>query len=164
MYILAIFGVIVVVVLTALMTQGMSGGWIMMIDFPSLFLLVLIGVPVLLASGLGKDFINAFHLALGKEKQAGLTELKRASEAADCFMKVIRYGSVFIAVLEFINIYNVADDPQLWRANLVVTSTVLLYAFAINILMLPVKYRLNTKVINYMESAEEPEKTEEAIE
>ena len=78
----------------------------------------------LIASGLWKDFVNAFRFTMGKGKKAGLSERKRAREAVELLMKAVRYGGAFIALMNFANIYNTPDDPWVWRANLVVISLI----------------------------------------
>ena len=139
---------------------GIMAGWgnfWVMFDFPSLMMVALIGISTLAASGLWKDFLNAFRLAVGKKKNAGLSEWKRAKEAVELFMKAVKYGGFFIALMEFANLYNTPDDPWIWRANLVVMSLVVLYAFGINVLLLPIRSRLSVNVIEYMQNGEEYE-------
>ena len=81
---------------------GIMAGWGNfwgMFDFPSLMMVALIGISTLAASGLWKDFLNAFRLAVGKRKNAGLLEWKRAKEAVELFMKAVKYGGFFIALI-----------------------------------------------------------------
>lgn len=153
MYWLCFIGMMIIIVLLAgLMSGGMN---IAVLDLPSLLMILLIGVSVLIASGLWKDFVNAFRFTMGKNKKAGLSERKRAREAVELLMKAVRYGGVFIALMNFANIYNTPDDPWVWRANLVVLSLTLLYAYAINVLLLPVRSRLNVGMIEYMQAGDE---------
>ncbi len=141
---------------------GWGNFWVMF-DFPSLMMVALIGISTLAASGLWKDFLNAFRLAVGKRKNAGLSEWKRAKEAVELFMKAVKYGGFFIALMEFVNLYNTPDDPWIWRANLVVMSLVVLYAFGINVLLLPIRSRLSVNVIEYMQNGEEYEDNKDNV-
>lgn len=141
-----------VVFFAGLMSGGMN---IAVLDVPSLALVLLIGAGALTASGLWKDFLNAFRLTMGKNKKVGLSEWKRAKEAMELLMKAVRYGGVFIALMNFTNIYHIPDDPWVWRANLVVMSLTLLYAYAVNVLLLPVRSRLNVGIIEYMQGGDE---------
>lgn len=134
-----------------------TAGW----DFPSMVMIVLIGISALAASGLWRDFLNAFGLTVGKRKNAGLSEWKRAKEAVELFMKSIRYGSFFLALIEFIHIYNLPDDSLVLRANLVVMSLVLLYAYGMNVLLLPIKSRLDVGMIEYMQDGDDKEESDE---
>lgn len=153
MYWLCFIGMMIVIVsLAGLMSGGMN---IAVLDLPSLLMILLIGISVLIASGLWKDFVNAFRFTMGKDKKHGLSERKRAKEAVELLMKATRYGGMFIALMNFANIYNIPDDPWAWRANLVVMSLTLLYAYAINVLLLPVRSRLNVGIIEYMQAGDD---------
>ncbi len=159
MYWLCFIGTMILIVsLAGLMSGGIN---IAVLDIPSLLMILLIGASVLIASGLWKDFVNAFRFTMGKEKKAGLSERKRAREAVELLMKAVRYGGVFIALMNFANIYNTPDDPWVWRANLVVISLTLLYAYAVNVLLLPVRSRLNVGIIEYMQTGDDGEKKED---
>ena len=149
-----------IVMMTAIVLFAgfISGGMnIAILDFPSLALILLIGISVLAASGLWRDFVNAFRFTMGKNKKAGLSEWKRAKEAVELFMKAAKYGGIFIALMNFSNIYKIPDDPWVWRANLVVMSLTLLYAYAVNVLLLPVRSRLNIGIIEYMQDGDDSE-------
>jgi len=71
------------------------GGLVYFIDMPSLIILLLICIPILLASNLWKDFNNAFRIVLGKGKERTLLEIKRAVEAVNLVMKTLLYGGFF---------------------------------------------------------------------
>ncbi len=160
MFLLVFVGIMAVIVFGA----GFMAGWTdfaAVWDFTSLAMVVLIGVSALAASGLWRDFLNAFHLTMRKRKSAGLLEWKRAEEAVELFIKAVRYGGFFITVLEFVNMYNIPDDPWAWRANLVVMSLVLLYAYGMSVLLLPVRSRLHVGMIEYMQDGDENEENGE---
>ena len=91
---------ILIVSLAGLMSGGIN---IAVLDIPSLLMILLIGASVLIASGLWKDFVNAFRFTMGKGKKAGLSERKRAREAVELLMKAVRYGGAFIALMNFAN-------------------------------------------------------------
>ncbi len=151
MYILSIIGLILVVLFVECSVWGLESGLGMLIDFPSFLLLMIIGAAMLLAAGMGKDFLAAFRLALGREKQAGLRERKRAVEAVELFMKAMRHGSIFAALLQFVAIYSLMEDTTKWSIYLSVLLLTVLYAYAVNLLLLPVKSRLNLGIIEYMQ-------------
>lgn len=160
MYLLVILGVMVVFVLVEGAWLGFPTGWgIMLLDFPSLLLLLLITIPVLLASGLGKDFVNAFRLFFGKKGKGGLTERKKAVEALNVFMKALRYGGIFVVLLQFVGLSNITEefDVLVWLLNMAVMIIPLLYAYVLNLLLLPIRSRLNKEIIDYMKDTDEEE-------
>lgn len=152
MYVLLVIGLAIAVIMVEASAWGLSNVT-MLFDVPSLLLLMIIGISMLLAAGLGKDFLAAFRLALGKEGQAGLRERQRAVEAVELFMKSLRYGGVFGLVLQFISIYGLLEDAAMWSVHLSVLLILPLYAYAINLLLLPVKSRLKLGMIEYMQEA-----------
>lgn len=162
MYILSIIGLILVVLIVECSLWGLENSFVMLIDFPSFVLLMIIGVTILLAAGMGKDFLAAFHLAFGREKQAGLRKRKRAAEAVELFMKAVRYGSIFTALLQFVAIYSLMEDTTKWSVCLSVLLLAVLYAYAVNLLLLPVKSRLDLGIIEYMQGLETEEGLKEA--
>ena len=84
MYILFIVLMIVFCVVT-----GPSFSYQYYIDPISLVVLLMVGIPVLISTGLMKDFNNAFKLGLSKKKEATIREVKRAIEAVALFQKVM---------------------------------------------------------------------------
>lgn len=151
MYILSIIGLVLVVLFVECSMWGIENSLAVLVDPPSLTLLLIIGAAMLLAAGLGKDFLAAFRLAFGRERQAGLRERKRAAEAVELFMKAMRYGSIFTVLLQFIAMHNLMKDTAQWSIYLSVLFLAMLYAYIINLLLLPVKSRLNLGIIEYMQ-------------
>ena len=65
MYFISILAVILV---TVILTYSVSLQNFM--SWPSLLLILLLSIPILISSGLFRDFNNAFHIAHGKKKTA----------------------------------------------------------------------------------------------
>jgi len=158
MYLFVIIGLIAVFVFVEGAGMGFPAGWITMIwDVPSLLMLAFITLPVLLASGLGKDFLNAFRLFFGKKEYSRLAERKKAIEALDVAIKSLRAGGIITVLLQFIGICNVLKEFDIlkWQANMAVLLLPLVYAYMLNLLLLPIKSRLSKEVIDYMNDVEE---------
>ena len=169
MYLLVIIGLIVVFVFTEGVFMGFPMGWIAtIVDIPSLVILLLMTLPVLPASGLGKDFVNAFRLFFGKKGREGLAERKKAVEALDERERSLKEpllwkwffgiaGGIFAVLLQFIGLCNLKEeyDMIVWRLNLAVMIIPLVYAYMIKLLLLPIKSRLNKEMIDFMDDAAE---------
>ncbi len=153
MYMMIAIGLAIVIFMVAAIFWGL-GDITMLFDTPSLLLLLIIGISVLLASGLGKDFLAAFSIALGRQKRAGLRERKRAAEAVELFAEAVRYGSVFGIVLQFICFHNIIGEDGKWLIHLSVLFLLPLYAYAMNLLLLPIKSRLQLGIIECMQQPE----------
>lgn len=162
MYLLLIVGLIVFFVVAGM---GFPGGWaIGLIDLTSLLMLLFISIPILLISGLGKDFLNAFRLFFGKKKQSGLVEKKKAVEAMDLMMKALIYSGIFIVIVQFVGLgFSLESfDREILVPNLMVLPIPLFYSLILDLLLLPIKGRLSKESIDHMEVIdEEEEKVEE---
>ena len=105
-YFLSVIGVVITFLL--LFFCG-GNGWeylASMADVISMLSILLIVIPILISSGLHRDFIHAFPLALGKAEGKSLRQLKRAKEAVDLAIKaVVGSGllSFFVGVIEVVN-------------------------------------------------------------
>lgn len=156
-YIAVIFSIVIFCFVVGV---GLPGGWeTMLIDLPSLLLLLLVTFPILIMSGLGKDFINALHLFLGKQKKGSLAERKKAVEAVDLAMRALRNGGIFTVILQTVSYFAMASslDTTKWYADLAALFIPLLYAYMFNLLLLPIRGRLNKEIIEYMSDEDEIE-------
>ena len=66
MYFISILAVVIAsVILSFSLTLSVS--FKNFLDFPSLLLILLLSIPILISSGLLRDFNNAFRIAIGKK-------------------------------------------------------------------------------------------------
>lgn len=156
MYLLAILGVILSVVLMGAASEmGLVGSLGTCIDLYSLLLILVVVIPVMASMGMLKDFNLAFKLTLGKKQAGSLADLKRAKLAVSYFIKSTLFagavGTLFggVQVLGFFR-----DELVQLTASLGVAFCTLLYAFVIAIVLLPIEARLERKILEFMESEE----------
>ena len=103
MYIVSILAVILLMIIMMAFTGSLGISMVACyIDTPSLILLIILCVPMLISSGLMKDFNRAFKIVIAKNKEVSLTEIKRSIEAVELVMKVLIYGAVFILIFTLI--------------------------------------------------------------
>lgn len=153
MFFLSIIGVIVTTIVTVLTTGGFSGVN-RVLDIITLGLLLILFVPVLVSSGLWKDFNNAFRLGIGKKKAEGLLELKRAEEAVKLGIKSIVAGTAFIMALSTVQLLYMLDDLASLGPNLSVILLSLVYGMLIVLILLPLQSILNVKIHEYISTDE----------
>ena len=150
MYILSILSVIAMFLLTIGMSSAGIGVISYYIDMPSLIILLILCFPMLISSGLLKDFNRAFHIVMSKNRETSLNEIKRSIEAVDLVIKILTIGGAFIAVASFILVLALVETPEQLGPNLAVTILSLVYALAFALILLPLKSRLKVKMIEYM--------------
>lgn len=151
MYILSILSVILVTVGMLLFSGNSLSHIIYYYDIPSALLLIIITIPILLSSNLLKDFNNSFRLVMGKKKNATIPEIKRAIEGVDLVMKTLIYGSGFIALFSLVIILAQLTEVEKIGPNLAVAILSILYALAINMILLPFKSKLKVMLYEYMQ-------------
>lgn len=150
MYIFAFLAVIVSAIFMVISSSAEAGYYFNYMDFFSLLVLLLLCIPILISSKLAKDFNNGFKILFKKGKEASLTEIKRAIEAIELTMRTLLYSGMFIFSFYGIIILKTTKDIAEIGPNLAVALLSLIYALAINILLLPVRSRLKVKMIEYI--------------
>lgn len=149
MYLLALLSVILVTGYTIVIC-GFSAGWEAMFDLATIIMLVLLVVPMLFASGLLKDFNNAFRFVIGKKKAESLIELKRAKEAVKFTSKVVVVGSAFLSFLQSIIILYTVDELSELGPNFAVMILTVVYGLTVRLLLLPMESILNVKIQEFI--------------
>lgn len=147
MYLISIAAVIIV---SAFMIGITNGGIIYLIDLPSIIALLLVAIPMLIGSGLFKDFNNAFVLVMKPKKNVQLKEVKRAIEAVELVMKCLLYTGVFVALISIIVIMHDFTEMEYIGPNLAVAVLTMIYSLFINLILLPVKVKLKTMMIDML--------------
>lgn len=127
------------------------------LDPISILLLGLICLALLLASGMLKDFNNAFRYVLKKESKATLSQLKRALEAVCFIMKGISYIAAFIVAFCIIFLLYSMADPSTLGPIVSMDLLIILYGMIINLVLLVIKSRLKLKIMEYISDNEDSE-------
>lgn len=168
MYLLSFLVVLLISFYTIAFPIGVIGDWSYIFyyfDFGSFALLILLCVPILIGSGLFWDFNNAFRLAIRIKEKAGetkeeekrnvskevsLLEVKHAIESVILVRKVLGTGAIFIVLLTLVEVFSsiIPNSENCLGSNLSVTILPLVYAFAIDLYLLPVEARLKVRLNN----------------
>ena len=174
MYLLSFLAVVVVSLFTIGFTSvGIIGNWsgvFLYFDTWSFAIVIILCVPILIGSGLFKDFNNAFRLAVKvkekgkaeteekeqikkKEKaEVSLPEVKHAIEAVSLVRKVLIAGGTFIVLVTLISLfaYLNSEELRIIGLNTAVALLPLVYAFAVDIFLLPIESRLKVRLSDMM--------------
>lgn len=141
MYILFIILMIVLCVVT-----GPTLAYQYYIDPVSLVILLLVGIPVLISTGLMKDFNNAFRLGLSKKKEGTIREVKRAIEAVALFQKVIITTGLVAFFMSAILVLIQRPEYEILMPSMAVTSIAPLYASVIALILQPLEVSLKLRL------------------
>lgn len=169
MYLLSFLAVVIVSLFTIAttsigLTGNLSEAYLIYFDVWSFGILIILCFPILISSGLVKDFNNAFRLTVKvksktdteqeekkRETEVSLPEIKRAIEAVVLVRKVLIAGGTFIVLLTvtFILAYFTSDSDAL--GNTIAAALLpLVYAFAADIFLLPIEVRLKVRLNDIM--------------
>lgn len=156
MYFISILAIILVTII-------LGNGWgfspffglTSFIDLPSLLIILLICIPLLISSGLFKDFNNAFRIALNKKAEYSLIEIKRAIEAVSLTIKTLLCAGIFLFTASLLQILKILSDPVELGPTIAVSLLTLIYTLIFALMLLPIKSILNIRIIEFM-----PELTE----
>lgn len=160
MYLLSVLSIILCFGLLYLETPfGMYG----FIDVMSILFLVVLVFPIMFSAGLLGDLNNGIRLVLGKRKEAGMLELKRAKLAVGMMMKVSVCSSVFVTMIELVVILHNMNDPAYLGPMISTALLTVLYAVVISLLLLPVCAKLEQRILEYMPSETEGTEGEKEV-
>lgn len=147
MYLLSILAVLLASLIMMCFSAGGIGEIYYFGDLWSFLILLIICVPILIGSGLWKDFNNAFRLAGRKKKETTLLEVKRAIEAFSLVIKTLLAAGCFIVIFSVILLLTDRSlENYVLQINLSVAVLPLLYVFAIIIFLLPIEARLKVRL------------------
>lgn len=141
MYLLSIIAFIIVCVI---MSPGVDVR--IYLDPISLFVLFLVSIPVLISTGLMKDFSNAFRLSISRKKETSIRDLKRAIEAVALFQKVIIITGIFSFLFCMVIILMNRPDYESLLASIAVDILSPLYAVAIALILQPMEVSLRLRL------------------
>lgn len=154
MYLLAILGVILAVILTGMFSEPGLASLSSCVDSVSLILILVIVIPLMASMGMLKDLNQAFKLTLGKKKAQSLRELKRARLAITYLIRSSLFAGALGTLFGVIQLASIYKELELFAAGLGVSACSLLYAFVIAIVLLPIEARLEQKILEFMENEE----------
>lgn len=153
MYFISLIGFVAAILFVLACNMGINPSQIAsrLVDFPSLVMMALLAVPILLASGMLKDFFKAFAIAFNQKKEYSLMQLKRSEGAVTLTIQIFLYGGALCTLLGFITSLYEADTLEMLGISLAVALLTLVYAFVFAILLLGVRGILRRKIMEIME-------------
>lgn len=145
MYFISIIAIIFVTVILTFSVSIQS-----FIDLPSLLLVLLLALPILISSGLFRDFNNAFRIALSKKGNNSLIEIKRALEVINMMIRAFLCIGLFLFLISMITVLHRLDTPESLGPALSVSLLCFIYGTAMALLLLPIKSILQVRIIEFM--------------
>lgn len=112
------------------------------IDFQSLIVILGITIPVLLLSGLFKDFIKSFRLLTLSENPFSKIELKKMQASIKLTIKLLGFSGILAAFVGIIASLNGFTDMTILFSNLAISLIAPLYSLLFIIILLPIEAKI----------------------
>lgn len=120
-----------------------------LLDMPSLICILVLTVPILLRSGLGRDFMRAFKL-LRKGYTCHLSELRRTLDAVELMQKQVLCAGILCMLISFIYVLHSMNTPESLGPCIAVAVLTLFYAVIMEMLLLPLQIEAKRRIIDYI--------------
>lgn len=115
--------------------------WIL--DLMSLLCILIVAVPLLISSGLTKDFGKAFGLIrTKKEEEPDRKQIRKSLEAVKLTGRLMIYSGILNCLLGGIWVLHSLTDPARLGPNISVCLISILYAIMLTMILLPVEAKL----------------------
>lgn len=134
-------------------SASMSGGLSAFVDLPSIILILSFSIPMLMGSGLTKDFTRGFSIMGQKINTYSLLELRKTQTALKLMIKLLLFSGLIGTLTGIIGMAVNMHDMSTFMPNLAVSLLTLLYSLLLVCLLLPVKARVNTIIFTMNKEA-----------
>ena len=151
MYILSVIVVIVSVFFFSSAGEAGVFGIFHFFDIVSMLIVIIIFISMMVASGLLKDFNNAFRLTIGKKNAKSILELKRAKEAVKFAGKLFIMSGFLGTLMGIIMVAYSCSTIKSIMINMSVALLTMFYGLVLYILLLPIQLRIEIKISEFMQ-------------
>ena len=124
------------------------------LDIPTFFCILVFTLPMLFASGAGKDFGRAFRI--GKQTFS-IAQMRKSLEAVKLMQKLIMYGSLFTMGIAFIVVLHSMEIPASIGPTVAIICLTLVYASILEVLLLPLHLNVQNALTDAMDIIDEEE-------
>lgn len=147
MYLIALIFLIFALVMTAVFGQPLESIF-NVLDLPSLLIILMITIPMLLASGLFPDLKRAFKVITVKKADFTKLELQRALEAVRLTVRLIVFSGVFGSIVGLINILRYLSNPEALGPNMSVMLICTLYSIFAGFIFMPISSKIKVMLFS----------------
>ena len=120
-----------------------GGNLVAVLDLPTIAG-IFICVPLLWASGYGKDFLNALKITFC-DSNFDEKELVRSEKSCLFLLKVLWIESLLFTLVSFLGVFNNLDDKSSFGANVALTLLPIFYVLILSFFILVIKSRVERK-------------------
>ncbi len=119
------------------------------LDLPTLLTLLLFTIPLLIASGLWRDFLRAF--SINPKSNYSVSQLKRCLEAVSMMQRLLLAACFISALTASITVLCTLDDLHNLGPYLAVIVLSGLYTVILEFILMPIRSAIQIAILNEME-------------
>lgn len=154
-FLFSVLGIIPILLLSRIT----SGGLICFYNPIGFVLFIVTTIPILLISGLLRDFIKVLFSSKTKIKSFTYIELKNSYEAVNLVIATFLILGLFLSLSSAVALIFNWDNLQFAGPNLFSLLTSLYYAFLLSFILIPVDLQLKLLLLSYMDEESEVEES-----
>ena len=145
----AVLGMVVLWLTIILMILSCGGRVAILnfIDMPSVLYVLLSSYMVLVISGLWKDFWKAFPLTWREEEMLDVVQVKKCILAVKTEMRALILCGPIMSCVGLVVTLRQLSSPEMLGPLMAITILSLFYGFLFNLFLVPVKTRLERKLL-----------------
>ena len=147
--------VIFLVLYQATWTSALANVW----DFPTIFCILVLTVPVLFQKRMAKDFLRAFKL-LNEKYECKFSELRHALNVVEMMQKQVLCAGCIVTIQGLILVFHKLSDITTIGPNLNVAMLAAAYTAFLELLLLPLQIMAKRRIVDYMENEQDTEETD----
>ena len=147
--------VIFLVLYGASWTSALANVW----DFPTVFCILVLTVPILFQKRMAKDFLRAFKL-LNEKYECKFSELRHALNVVEMMQKQVLCAGFIVTIQGLILVFHKLSDITTIGPNLNVAMLAAAYTAFLELLLLPLQIMAKRRIVDYMENEQDTEETE----
>lgn len=137
---------LILVIWFIIITSGGMAGILWFADFTSLVIIMGTSIIMLLSTGTMKDFCYAFRYFCKTDATVSKQELIKSYAAIKLVMLTTMLGGILGVITPFIVVLHSMDSPYSLGPNISVMCICIFYSAIIDLLLLPIAFRLKAKI------------------
>ena len=136
-------------------TSALANVW----DFPTMFCILVLTVPILFQKRMAKDFLRAFKL-LNEKYECRFSELRHALNVVEMMQKQVLCAGFIVTIQGLILVFHKLSDITTIGPNLNVAMLAAAYTAFLELLLLPLQITAKRRIVDYMENGQDTEETD----
>lgn len=139
-------------------TSALANVW----DFPTVFCILVLTVPVLFRKGMAKDFLRAFKL-LNEKYECRFSELRHALNVVEMMQKQVLCAGCIVTIQGFVLTFHKLSDWTTIGPNLNVAMLAAAYTAFLELLLLPLQITAKRRIVDYMGNEQDNEEADKEL-